>query len=302
MDELIPARINVLNENETSGVYVIEPLAPGFGPTVGNSLRRVLLSSLTGSAITEVKIEGITHEFTSIPHVKEDALEIILNLKNLKVKNHTDEPQTLVLSAKTSGELRGKDINQNANVEILNPEQIIATLDKSGILNIEMIVKNGRGFLSTEDREKSDTFGTTAVDAVFSPVDSVHYSIENTRVGQMTNFDKLTLEIKTTGIKSPRECLDDSIAILVDQFSGLNKAPEEVREKVAEINIEEVKAEIDSKTKVVDLDLSSRTINALTNNGIKTIGGLSRMSDLKLSEIKGLGNKGFEEVRELLSK
>jgi DNA-directed RNA polymerase subunit alpha len=303
MEGLTSAQINVLSEGKNSAVFVIEPLAPGFGPTMGNSLRRVLLSSLGGSAVTDVKIDGVTHEFTTIPHVKEDVLEIILNIKSLKVKNHTDEPQTLILNVKAAGDVTAKDINKNANVDILNPDQPIATLDKGGNLSIEMTVQNGRGFLPTEEREKSGTFGMVAVDAVFSPVESVHYHIENTRVGQMTNFDKLTLEITTNGIKSPREALDESISILVDQFSGLTEsaAPEVkvISEQAAE---SETETELDSKTKVVDLDLSSRTINALTNSGIKTIGGLSRMSDLKLSEIKGLGNKGFEEVKALLNR
>lgn len=303
MDSLTSAKINVMSENEKSGVFIIEPLAPGFGPTIGNSLRRVLLSSLGGSAITDVKIDGVTHEFTTIPHVKEDVLDIILNIKSIKVKNHSDEPQTLVLSVKSVGEVTAKDINKNANVDILNPEQPIATLDKNGSLSIEMTVQNGRGFLPTEEREKSDTFGIVAVDAVFSPVESVHYHIENTRVGQMTNYDKLTLEINTNGIKTPKEALTESITILVDQFKSLTEAQEEKTDDTA-TDLPEISddGELDSKTKITDLDLSSRTVNALVNAGIKTVGGLTRLSDLKLSEVKGLGNKGFEEVKTLLNR
>lgn len=303
MEELTTAKISKIKEENQTGIFVIEPLAPGFGPTIANSLRRVLLSSLGGAAVTEVKLEGVTHEFATIANVKEDVLGVILNIKSLKVKNFSDEPQTLKLNAKGPGEIKASSIDKNANIEIMNPEQPIATLDKGGVISVEMTVENGRGFASTEDRGKAKTFGAIAVDAAFSPVESVKYKIENTRVGQMTNYDKVTLEIKTNGSISPDESLNQAIEILIQQFKGL--VEEDKNDKIVEPEKSEEdipKAEnYDSKTKVTDLDLSSRTINALTNAGIKTIGGLSRMSDLKLSEIKGLGSKGFEEIKKLLS-
>lgn len=308
MEEVTLPKINVISEDNNTGIFEIEPLAPGFGSTVGNSLRRVLLSSLEGAAITEVKIDGITHEFTSLPHIKEDVLEIILNVKDIKVRTESNEPTIIRLEAKSMGEVRARDIAKNANVEIMNPDQVIATLDKGGQLSMEMVVKKGRGFYPTEEREKSAIFGSVAIDAVFSPTESVNYRVENTRVGQMTNYDKLIIEIKTNGVKTPREAFDQSVAILVEQFKALQgESPSKDKEsEVVEIETEPVKAAedalLDPKTKVTELDLSSRTVNALVNAGVKTVGGLKRMSDLKLSEVKGLGSKGFEEIKKLLNR
>jgi DNA-directed RNA polymerase subunit alpha len=316
MDKFIFPEIKTASEDQQNAVYEIEPLAPGFGNTIGNSLRRVLLSSLAGSAITEVKIEGATHEFTTIPHVKDDVLEIILNIKEIRAKNLTDEPVKLLLISDKTGDVLASDIQKNANVEILNPKHRIATLDKGGKLRIEMTVENGSGFLSTEDRKKSNEYGVISVDAVFSPVTAVDYRVENTRVGQMTNYDKLILDIKTDGIRSPKEALFDSIDILIKQFSALTEAGQKaeksekpskdtadsiVSKENSDLQVES-ESQIDPKTKITDLDLSSRTLNALLNSGIKTIGGLRRLTKLKLSEIKGLGSKGMDEVKQIINK
>lgn len=303
--ENVAPKINAIVEDKGRGVFEIEPLAPGYGYTIGNSLRRVLLSSLSGSAITSVKIDGVTHEFATVPHIKEDVLEMVLNIKDIKVKNLSDEPQVIKLSTKIAGEVTAAQIEKNAQVEIINPEQKIATLDKGGQLNIEMVVENGRGFYPTEDREKSSEFGVIAVDAVFTPVKAVNYHVENTRVGQMTNFNKLVVEIITDGAKDPKDALYESIDGLIDYFSALKTGTvSEVVEEIQESDIDplENSSDTDPKTKITDLGLSSRTVNALLNNGIKTIGGLKRLSDLKLSEIKGLGSKGFDEIKKILGR
>jgi len=316
MDKLILPEIKTVSEDQQNAVFEIEPLAPGFGFTIGNSLRRVLLSSLVGSAITEVKIEGATNEFTTIPHVKDDVLEIVLNIKEIKAKNLTDEPVKVLLVSDKTGDVLASDIQKNANVEILNPGHRIATLDKGGKLRIEMTVENGSGFLSTEDRKKSNEYGVISVDAVFSPVIVVDYRVENTRVGQMTNYDKLILNIKTDGVRSPKEALLDSINILIEQFSALTEAGQKTeKSKKISKDLDDLKSldenldtqidsndRIDPKTKITDLNLSSRTLNALLNSGIKTIGGLRRLSELKLSEIKGLGSKGMDEIKQLVNK
>lgn len=306
MDASTTPKVIITDNDKNQALIEIEPLEPGYGFTIGNSLRRVMLSSLRGSAITEVKIEGITHEFTSIPHVKEDALEIVLNIKDLKIKNLSDEPQILELDVKTTGVIKAKDIKVNANVEIINGDAHIATLDKSGKLRIEMTVENGSGFFPTENREKTQNFGAIAIDASFTPVELVNYHVENTRVGQMTDYDKLILDIKTNGLKSPKEALDESINILIQQFKALsgeavatNDASPEKQEIIDQPK--QISGVYDSKTKVSELDLSSRTVNALINAGVKTVGGLKRLSDLKLSEVKGLGNKGFEEIKQILN-
>ncbi len=308
--ETLP-KIMVTDKDQNQALIEIEPLEPGFGYTIGNSLRRVMLSSLHGSAVTEVNIEGVTHEFTSIPHVKEDALEIVLNIKELKIKNLSSEPQKIELDVKTAGKVTANDIKTNPNVEVINTDAYLATLDKGGKLKMVMTVENGRGFLPTENREKTENFGAIAIDAAFTPIELVNYRVENTRVGQMTDYDKLILNVKTNGLKSPKEAIDESINILINQFEMLAgkkvEAKEAETEEVGEEIAEEPKKaiagspEVNSKTKVTELDLTSRTVNALLNSGIKTFGGLRRLSDLKLSEVKGLGSKGFDEIKAILS-
>lgn len=287
--------------------FEIEPLNPGYGPTLGNALRRVLLSSLSGTAISSVKLEGAAHEFSAIPHVKEDLVEIIMNLRKVDFKSHLSDPVTLEISAKGSKTITAADFKNSANVEILNPEQYIATLDKSANFNLEIVLEHGRGFKPTEDRgvEKTD-IGRITVDSVYSPVKLVNFEVEHTRVGQMTNFDKIILEVMTNGTISPRDALTQAAKILVQHFNFIaegkpydeNAAPEEESTKSA--TADEKLPEYDPKTKVEDLNLSARTINAILNAGIKTNAGLKRMSDLKLSEIKGLGKKGFDEIKLIL--
>lgn len=299
--------------DETKSLFVIEPLYPGYGSTIGNALRRVLLSSLPGCAISSIKLEGVAHEFSAIPHVKEDMIEIIMNLRKIVFKSFGDEPITIEINEKGPKTISASDFKLKSGVEILNPEQHIATLDKSANFNLEVVIEKGRGFIPTEEKdvEKSD-IGRIAVDSVFSPVKHVNMKVEHTRVGQMTNYDKVELEVVTDGSMSAKEALKEASVILVEHFNyiaeGKPVSSGEVDEDISENNSEEEKIEkngsldLDPKTKIEDLDLSARTVNSLVNAGIKTIAGLKRMSDLKLSEVKGLGKKGFDEIKTMLEK
>ncbi|MFA5157761.1 MAG: DNA-directed RNA polymerase subunit alpha [Patescibacteria group bacterium] len=295
--------------NPQKSVFSIEPLLPGYAATVGNALRRVLLSSLSGTAISSIKLEGAAHEFSAVPHVKEDMIEIIMNLRKINFKSYSEEPQTIEMTEKGPKIVTAKDFKLSSDIEILNPDQYIATLDKGAEFDLEVVLEQGRGFRPTEEQvsEKND-IGRISVDSVFSPVKQVNFKTENTRVGQMTNYDKIELEITTNGSITPREALTFAGKILVEHFSyiaeGKPYTSEEIEEQDAASeaeNNEDVSIdEFDPKTKVEDLNLSARTVNALVNSGIKTVAGLKRMSDLKLSEVKGLGKKGFDEIKELL--
>jgi len=287
--------------------FEIEPLNPGYGATLGNAMRRVLLSSLPGTAISSVKLEGIAHEFSAIPHVKEDMIEIIMNLRKINFKSHSAEPVMLELLAKGPKTISAQDIKPSADVEILNPDQYIATLDKGANFNLEIVLEQGRGFRPTEDREAERAdIGRISVDSVFTPVKLVNLGTEHTRVGQMTNYDKIVLEVVTNGTISPRDALTQAAKILVQHFNFIAEGkPYDEKAETPEENLpagvsNEKPQDFDPKTKVEDLNLSARTVNALSNAGIKTVAGLKRISDLKLSEIKGLGRKGFEEIKSML--
>lgn len=223
MDYTLPAtnliKIKEEKTEENAGRFIIEPLSPGYGVTLGNSLRRVLLSSLQGSAISEIKIEGTAHEFTTVPGMKEDVVELILNLKGLMVKLHGEGPEKITLEKKGPGKVLAKDFTKSAAIEIIDPEYYLASLDKEGKLKLEVTVSKGRGYSPTETREKEKVpLGTILVDAIYSPVKKVHFAVENTRVGGATNFDKLTLEITTDGTVTPRQALSQSAKILVEHF------------------------------------------------------------------------------------
>lgn len=311
MEKINMPKISEEKIGESHSKFVIEPLFPGYGTTVGNSLRRVLLSSITGAAATSFKIEGATHEFTTVPHVKEDMIEIMMNLKSVHFKSFSDEPVVLEISKKGPAQVTAKDFKANSNVEIVNPEAYIATLDKNADFYLEVTVEKERGFraVNVGTGEKSE-IGRIAIDAMFSPVERVSIQIEDTRVGQMTNYDKLTLEIMTNGTITPDEALKQASSILVDQYNtiisgGIEETPEENIEdgEIAGDETPEVEAadgQVDSKTKIEEMNFSQRTANALINSGIKTLGGLRRLSDLKLEEIKGLGKKGIEEIKLVL--
>jgi len=307
----LPSKPKVLSEDGFKGSYEIEGLYPGYGHTLGNSLRRIILSSLLGAAITTVKIEGASHEFSTLDGVKEDVITILLNLKKIRFKLSTMEAQTVTLSVKGAKAVTAGDIKVSGQVEVLNPEQHIATLtDKNASLNIEIVVTKGFGYVSKEvhQKEKVD-IGTIAVDAIFTPIRRVNYEVDNMRVGDRTDFNRLRITVETDGTILPRRALEASIEIMVNQLKSVigfvEKKEEEVEESAVESGDKPAKKDAADndflKTRVENLDLSTRTNNALSNANIRTIGGLARKTEEDLLEIDGLGDKGIQEIKRALA-
>lgn len=296
-----PALASVEEHSAVSATFVIEPLHAGYGNTLGNSLRRVLLSSIRGGAITAFRIEGVSHEFTTVPGVKEDVVDIMLNLKNVKIKIDTDEPVELRLEKKGTGAITAADIKSVADVTIINPEQVIATIDdpKKSIV-MDIVVESGRGYQTIEDssakRLHSDMI---AIDAIFSPVLRVRYKVDSTRVGQETNLDKLRLNVETDGSMSPREAFEEASAILVNQYTALaGSTTVEAAPALGQDNEEESN---ELNTPIEELNLSARTANALINNEIRTVRDLVTLSEQDLRELKGFGSKALDEVKDKLA-
>lgn len=306
----LPVTSTIL-ETEMKGLFSIEPLFPGYGSTLGNALRRVLLSSLEGAAIDWVEIEGVQHEFSTIPSVKEDVTEIMLNLKLVRFKM-ASETAELTLSVKKTGTVTGADFSANSDCEVVNKDLVIAHLSAGASLNIRVGVKRGRGYEPVEKKEdRARTVGVITIDSIFSPVIAVAYHVENTRVGQMTNYDKLVIDITTDGSVMPSDALKKAGSILTEQYqaiSGMTVEPvvEEHLEQKEELIISDDSFQIlhtlDPKTKIEDAGLSGRTAHALVAAGYKTLSGLKRLSDIKLQSIKGLGAKGVDEVKAVLSR
>jgi len=284
------------------GRFVVEPLERGFGATLGNSLRRVLLSSLFGAAVTAVKIEGVTHSFATMPGVVEDVLQILLNLKEVVIRSHSEQPKTITLKAKGKGEITAADIEHDAEIEIVNPDHKIATLDSSGKLEMEMIVERGKGYVSSERNKKSNlAVGFIPTDSLFTPVIKVNIATEEVRVGQEINYDRLVLSVWTNGSIKPDEAVKESAKILdkhVDLFVHLG-------EKVEILGVEvERKAEVSEATlemSVEDLELSARSLNCIKKASIKTVGELISNSEPDLMKHKNFGSKSLDEVREKLA-
>lgn len=297
--------VDTVSEDGNKGVFNIEPLTAGFGHTIGNSLRRVLLSSLEGSAVDSVSIDGVEHEFSTLKGVKEDMVEVILNLKQLRFSLQKDEA-VLTLEKKGKGVVTAADFNKDAECEPMFPDQPICTItDADGVVSLRATIKKGRGYVTIEaKKERSKEVGVITLDSSFSPILRASYEVENTRVGQETNLDKIVLTIETDGSISPKVALQESCRILVSHFSDIGSLPEpeEIVEVVAEQAEEEVKLPVNPKTKIEDAGLSSRTTNALLAGGFKTVSGLLRLSEIKLEGIKGLGAKGLDEVKEMLER
>ncbi|OYX43123.1 DNA-directed RNA polymerase subunit alpha [Candidatus Saccharibacteria bacterium 32-49-12] len=296
-----PALASVDEHSDSSATFVIEPLHAGYGNTLGNSLRRVLLSSIMGSAITAFRIEGVSHEFTTVPGVKEDVVDIMMNLKNVKVKMSSDEAVELRLQKKGAGVVTAGDIKTSGDIEIINPEQVIATIDDPKTsLTFDLVVESGRGYQTTEEsstnRLHSDMI---ALDAVFSPVLRVRYKVDATRVGQETNLDKLRLNVETDGSMSPREAFEEAAAILVNQYSALAGSTTVEAAPALGQDVEEESSELN--TPIEELNLSARTANALINNDIRTVRDLVTLSEQDLRELKGFGSKALDEVKDKLA-
>ncbi len=290
------------SEDNTYAKFVVEPLERGYGITLGNSLRRILLSSLPGSAVTSVKIEGVLHEFSTIPGVLQDVTDVILNMKSLALKGYTDELRVLRLEMEGEGVVRAGDILTDPDIEILNPELEIATLDKDGRLFMEMTVERGRGYIPADKNKKPEhVIGVIPIDSIFAPVYKVNYSVEDTRVGQITDYDKLTMEVWSNGSISPEEATSLAAKILSEHlrlFMGLTdklnnveimvEKEEEAKDKILVMTIEE-------------LDLSVRSYNCLKRAGINSVEELTQKTEEDMIKVRNLGRKSLEEVEQKLN-
>ena len=290
-----------VSEEGNKATFAIEPLYSGYGMTLGNSLRRVILSSLGGAAVTAVKIDSVAHEFSTIEGVKEDVVEIILNLKKLRFRVFSDEPQFLMLTANGRGEVTAASIKATSDVEIVNPEQLIATLDTDKTkLGMEIKVEKGRGYVPVEHRESEKLeVGMIAVDALYSPVQRVRFNVENTRVGQMTDLDRLMLEVETDGTITPHDAVRQAAELLVEHFMVVAGKPAGIA--MVDAPAEERTESGAAKINVEEINLSPRTTNALINNDIKTVKDLLKLTDQELRELKGFGSKAYEEVKEKIA-
>lgn len=286
-----------LSSDGTYGKFVVEPLERGYGITLGNSLRRIMLSSLEGTAVTSVKIEGVQHEISKIDGVKEDVTEIVLNLKQLIVKMDGDGPRTLSVEMTGEGEVRAADIRTDADVEILNPDLHIATLSSDGRLIMEMTVDKGRGYVPSErNKVGSGIIGTIQMDSVYTPVHKVNYVVENTRVGQITDYDKLTIEVWTNGIVSPDEAVSISAKILSDYLSFFVELSDNAKNTEIVIEKDDNKKEKVLEMTIEELDLSVRAYNCLKRAGINTVEDLINRTEEDMIKVRNLGRKSLEEV------
>lgn len=309
----LPVRVDVEKETltDTYGKFIAAPFERGFGHSIGNSFRRILLSSLEGSAVVSVKINGVSHEFTSIPGVVEDVTDIILNIKNLVVKLHTDQPKVIKIETNKKGEIKAKDIVSDAGVEIINEDLHIATLSEDINFSVEMEVRKGRGYMTAEENEPDEQeFGLIMVDALFSPIRNIRYTVEETRVGRRTNYDKLVMEIFTNSVVSPEMALVEAAKIMRKhlnpfvQYFEIGRELQQVEkrmgiESVSEISEEELNKKLSMP--ITELDLSVRASNCLEISGIVAVGDLVAKSEEQLLEIKNFGKTTLKEVKTKLS-
>ncbi len=305
----LPSKPRIVSEEEFRGIYEIDGLYPGYGHTLGNSLRRIILSSLPGAAITQVKIEGAAHEFATLSGVKEDVLTILLNIKRIRLALHSDEPVVMTLKKKGAGVVTAGDIETPSQIEILSKDQVIGEItSKTGELNIEFTVEQGLGYVPREvhQKEKVD-IGTIALDAVFTPIRRANYEVENMRVGDRTDYNRLRLMVETDGTISPKQALEAAIETMIHQLKaviGFQDTEQPVSEVAAAAETA-TEPEIDPdvlKTRIETLDLTPRTLSALEEASIRTVGGLVRKSHDDILALDGIGPKGLEEIVALLTK
>lgn len=296
-----PALARVDDNGANSSTFVIEPLHAGYGNTLGNSLRRVLLSSIRGGAIVAFRIEGATHEFTTVEGIKEDVVDIMLNLKGVNLICHSDEPVEVSIEKKGAGDVTAADIKTTADVEVVNPEHVICTVDDpKKTVKINLVVEAGRGYRTIEESSTSRLHSDMiALDAAFSPVLRVRYKVDPTRVGQETNLDKLELTIETDGSISPRAAFEESAALLVNQYTAL--AGSTTVEAAPAPGQNDNESDNQLNTSIENLNLSARTANALVNNDIRTVHDLVTLSEQELRELKGFGSKALDEVKDKLT-
>jgi len=291
----LPTSIKKNNISDNYGIFEIEPFYPGYGITIGNALRRVTLSSLEGAAVSTVKIKDVSHEFTTLPGVKEDVLHILLNLKQLRFKLHSDEPQKAILKVKGEKEITGNDFEFSPEVELANKDQYIATLtDKKSELEIEVTIEKGFGYkLADESDKEKKEIGVMSLDKIFTPIKKVNYKVENVRVGERTDFDKLIFEIETDGTIKPEEALLESIEILGSHFQFLKDEltlPKEAKKAVKKETVMKIK----------DMEISEKVMNALTGNDFDSVTDLTSKTEEELAAIKGVGKRGVKEIKKVL--
>ena len=307
----LPSKPRVVSESERSGTYEIDGLYPGYGYTLGNSLRRIILSSLPGAAVTHVKIPGVAHEFSTIEGVKEDVVTMLLNLRKIRLKIATDEPQTITLNVKGQRVVTAADLKIPGQVEVLNPESHIAEITGKATLELELRAERGLGYIPKEAHQKDRVeIGTIALDAIFSPIRRVNYEVENMRVGDRTDFNRLRILIETDGTMEPREALERSIVTMIHQLKAVvgfkeeESAPISSGSESPHSGVREEKGAIDSemlKTRITELSLPQRVEAVLDNASIRTVGGLVRKREDDLLAIEGLGQKGLQDIKRALS-
>ena len=299
----LPSKPRVVSEEGLQGVYEIDSLYPGYGHTLGNSLRRIILSSLSGAAITSVKIEDVPHEFATIEGVRESVMEILLNLKRVHFVLHGDEPQTIKLSVKGTKVVTAADLQVPSQITITNPDMHIADVTGKVSLELTATIERGLGYVPREQltKEKVD-IGTIALDATFTPIRRVNYEVENMRVGDRTDFNRLKILIETNGTISAREALEKSIEIMIHQLKAIIGFQEESESMSSSVSSEGSAGKDASKMKIDELGLTARTAGALTDGGVKSVAGLLRKSASSLKELDGIGDKAVEEITDALDK
>ncbi|MDA3815499.1 MAG: DNA-directed RNA polymerase subunit alpha [Patescibacteria group bacterium] len=317
----LPKSLKYEESGKNSGIFTIEGCYPGYGTTLGNSIRRVLLSSLSGSAVTMIKVKGATHEFTTVKGVKEDVVQLVLNLKQVRFKLHEEESVTVFLKAKGEKEVTAKDIKTTSDIEVANTDQYIATLTSaSSDLEIEIKIEKGIGYVPVEQQFREEKeIGSIAVDAIYSPIVRVNFSVGNMRVGKRTDYDKITLEVETDGTMTPQEAYNEAVEILMAQFNAISEINKEEKSKDEEEKIskdEEKEIEIKKEEKeeekeeeetgedveISTLKISTRIQNILEENGIKTVGDVVKLSEHEINELEGMGEKGIKEIKKAISK
>lgn len=288
-------------DSKSFGKFELEPLERGFGTTIGNALRRIMLSSMPGSAIVAVRIDGVMHEFQTIDGIVEDVTTIVLNLKNVVVKNKSDEVKKISLHANKEGVVTAGDIEKDSDIEIINPEQEIATLAKGGKLNMDIIVANGRGYVPANDNKKyiqDEEVGYIAIDAIYSPVERVSYEVESARIGQDANYDKLIMEVSTKGSIKPEEAMALSARIMIEHLNIVAEL-NEIADVSGLMNAQKEDTKLKKlETSIDDLDFSVRAYNCLKRAGVNTLGDLTSKSELEMMKVRNLGKKSLKEVME----
>ena len=295
----VTPQVRKLETSANYGKFDIEPLDPGFGTTLGNTLRRVLLSSLWGAAVTSIQIDGVAHEFTAIPHVKEDVTEVILNLKRLRLKSFTEDPVTLLLDVKGPAEVKASHIQSSSDVEVVNPDLYICTLASKGHLRMELNVEKGKGYVPAErNKREGQPIGVIPIDSIFSPVEKANFVVEKTRVGQSTDYDRLIIEVWTDGTMSPEEAVSHSAELFTKHLNLFVRFRASIEEHESVLRGEKAGQNRLMDTPIEELDLSVRAFNCLKANEIQTVGQLLQKREEELLALRNFGRKSLDEIKE----